>query len=258
MGRSTDRQPRARGRRPAVLVAALAALLAAIAAPGALRAQTPPPAEPPPRTTPREDDSLFERLGLDRLSLAAVGVGFGSASPAQVEPTEIFELHADYGSLAQRWRVTFVASYWGSRYTDETTQRFADTLRSQIIDPSGDDTLEIGKITISDITLGGDLRWFPLAGRNTFLRPYAGAGLAVHVINAEGRFIAGTLMERALDDIATGTVALAGVDAVLARRLSVGAQLRYDLVSGARFSSLRVGATYHLDAQTRRASETPR
>jgi len=239
-----------------VLAAALA-----LGAPGAaLQAQTPPPAEQPPRPASREDETFFERLGLDRLGLAAVGVAVGSASPAQVEPTRLFGLHADYGALAQRWRVTFVASYWGSRYTDETTQRFADSLRAQIVDPSGDDTLRVGKISVSDITLGGDVRWFPLAGRSTFFRPYAGVGLAVHVINAEGRFIAGTLMERALDDIATGTVTLAGVDAVLVRRLSLGAQLRYDLVSGARFASLRAGATYHFDAQSTRRGprEAPR
>ncbi|MFL5580113.1 MAG: outer membrane protein [Gemmatimonadaceae bacterium] len=210
-----------------------------------------------PACPPREDESLFERMGLDRLSLAAIGVSFGGVTPAQVEATRLYALHADYGALAERWRVTFVASYWGSRYTDETTQRFADSLRAQIVDPSGDDTLDVGTIRVSDITLGADLRWFPLAGRNTFLRPYAGGGLAAHVINAEGRFIAGTLMERALDDIATGTVAVVGVDAVLARRLSAGAQLRYDLVSGTRFASLRVGATYHFDAQTVRRRPSP-
>jgi hypothetical protein len=156
-----------------------------------------------PACPPREDESLFERMGLDRLSLAAIGVSFGGVTPAQVEATRLYALHADYGALAERWRVTFVASYWGSRYTDETTHRFADSLRAQIVDPSGDDTLDVGTIRVSDITLGADLRWFPLAGRNTFLRPYAGGGLAAHVINAEGKFIAGTLMERALDDIAT-------------------------------------------------------
>jgi len=203
-----------------------------------------------------DGDGVFERLRLDRLRLAAIGVAAGYARPAQIEPTNLYAIHADYGWLADRWRVVFVASYWGSRYTDETVERFADSLRAQIVDPSGDDTVRVGRITISDITLGADLRWFPLSGRSSFLRPYVGGGIAAHVINAEGKFIAGTLMERALDDIATGMIALAGIDALVTRRVALGGQVRYDLVSGARFPSLRVGATYHFDAPSRR-TQTP-
>jgi hypothetical protein len=238
--------PPARGTRLASLagsrLAALAVLVALCGLPARASAQV------------AEDGGMFERLRLDRLRLAGVGVAGGWARPAQVEPTQIYALHADYGWLAERWRVVFVASYWGSRYTDATVQRFADSLRAQIVDPSGDDSLDVGKIAISDITLGADLRWFPLGGRSTFLRPYVGGGVAAHVINAEGRFIAGTLMERALDDIATGLIVLAGTDALLTRRIAVGGQLRYDLVSGARFPSLRVGATYHFDAPGRRVN----
>lgn len=209
----------------------------------------------PARGQVAEDGGLFERMRLDRLRLAAVGVAVGWARPAQVEPAQVYQLHADYGWLAERWRVVFVASYWGSRYTDETVARFADSLRAQIVDPSGDDTLDIGKIAISDITLGADLRWFPLGGRSTLLRPYVGGGIAAHVINAEGRFIAGTLMERALDDIATGMIVLAGMDLLVLPRLALGGQARYDLVSGARFPSLRVGATYHFDPRARRGRD---
>jgi hypothetical protein len=80
-----------------------------------------------------------------------------------------------------------------------------------------------------------------------------GGGIAAHIINAEGRFIAGTLMERALDDIATGMIVLAGMDVLVLPRFALGAQARYDLVSGARFPSLRLGATYIFDPRARRA-----
>jgi hypothetical protein len=53
-------------------------------------------------------------------------------------------------------------------------------------------------------------------------------------------------VERALDNITAGVTTSLGVDLVLIRQLSIGMQARYDLLSGARFGSLRAVGTYLL------------
>ncbi len=189
---------------------------------------------------------LFERLNLDKLRLTAMGGSYGAIQPSQMEATQAYSLHADYGEIANRWRVVFTVTYWGSRYRDEIVRDFADSLGRSIDDPEGNAELISSGIAVSDIAVGGDVRWMsPM--RFVRFKPYLGGNISVHVLNAEGKLIQGTFMEQALDNIATGIAGVAGMDIVVFSHLSVGAQARYDLLSGIRYSSLRVGATYLFD-----------
>ena len=215
-------------RRAAVAAATVAGCLLALARP--LAAQEP------------DRGSLFERLNLDRLRLTQFGGAAGAVKPSQVEPTQLFELHADYGEVAPGWRLTFTTSYWGSHFNKKALRRFTDTLRGSIMDPTGDFTIDAGRISLTDIAFGTDLRWYPRP--NATLRPYAGGGLTAHVINAEGKIIAGTFVERALDNITAGVAGMAGVDLVALAHFSLGAQARFDLLSGSRFASIRFGGSY--------------
>ena len=212
-----------------------AATVGALGAPVAAAAQQVPP-EP--------QGSLFERLYLDRLRLSALGLSAGAVKPTQMVATEAYALNADYGEIVPNWRVVFSATYWRSRLNDETVQRYADTLRTVIVDPSGDDTIDLGRITVQDIALAADLRWLPRRAAGTVLRPYVGGGFGAHVVNAEGQAIAGTFVERALDNITAGVGATAGLDVAFFNRISVGMQARYDLLSGARFGSVRLVGNY--------------
>ena len=189
--------------------------------------------------------SLFERLNLDRLQFAGIGVAVGGVAPSQVQATRLYALHADYGEIVPRWRVVFTAAYWGSQYKEEVMRTFADSLRRIIIDPSGDDTLDVGRINVSDIALGVEMRWTP--AQQTFLRPYLGGGLATHVINAEGAAINGTFVERALDYITVGLAGAGGIELNIHQHFSLGAQARYDFLSGVRFPSIRASATYFFE-----------
>ena len=202
-----------------------------------------------PAETLHAQGSLFERLNLDRLQFAGIGMAGGVVAPSQVKSTRVYAIQADYGEIVPRWRVVFSTTYWGSEYKDEVMRTFSDSLSKVIIDPSGDDTLDVGRITVSDIALGAEVRWTPF--QQAFLRPYLGGGLATHVINAEGKSINGTFVERALDYITFGVAGVAGVEVSLLRNFAVGAQARYDFLSGVRFPSLRASATYHFDASPR-------
>jgi hypothetical protein len=220
---------------------------------GAQQPATPPSATPPgaPRQ-PSDDNSIWARLGLDRLRLSGVGVAIGGVKPSQMEPTTAFTVEADYGEITPGWRVVFVTDVWSSHLNGEAIRRYRDALRRTVVDPSGDDSYNIGRVRVSDISLGVDGRYSPRRARNAFLHPYLGAGLAAHVLNGEGRAIANTFIERSLDNIAVGPSVAAGLDAVFFQHVTLGMQARYDLVSGARYGSLRAVGTYLFDRTTRR------
>jgi hypothetical protein len=205
--------------------------------------------------TPVRAQTLFERLNLDRLQLSALGGSMGPVRPTQMEQTDAYAMHADYGEITRRVRVVFTATYWGSRYTDAVVRQFEQQLLENIVDPAGDDTLRQSRVSVSDIAVAMELRWTATRS-GTFLRPYLGGAASAHVINAEGRLIQNTFVENALDNIFAGVAAVAGVDLAPLARLSAGVQLRYEIMSGLRFGSGRVVATYHLDP-LRRGSQDP-
>lgn len=193
----------------------------------------------------QDDPGLFERLNLDKLRLTAFGASVGPVIPTGTEATTLYSLQADYGEVSPRWRVVFTATYWQSRYTPELVERLEQRLRESIQDSTRSARFSLGAIRVSDIAVGGDLRWTPRTGS---LRPYLGGGLLAHVVNAEGRAIQGTIIENALDNIALGFAGVTGGDVTLARHIAVGLQARYDLTSGVRYGSLRAVLTYHFDA----------
>ncbi|GAC1516430.1 MAG: hypothetical protein NVS1B4_11340 [Gemmatimonadaceae bacterium] len=201
-------------------------------------------------TSAAAQDGVFEHLGLDRLRLASLGGGVGAVWPSQVKSTRAFSLYADYGEIIPHWRVVFTATYWGSHLNDDVVQAFADSLRRRtLVDPSARAVIEPGRISVSDIAIGGDMRWSP--PWPPIFRPYLGGGLTAHVLNAQGKLIDGTFVERALDTIAAGFSGVAGAQTTIARHLVLDIQARYDLVSAVRYPSIRAGASYLFDAERR-------
>jgi hypothetical protein len=161
-------------------------------------------------------------------------------------PTQLYSLQADYGEISPGVRVVFVASYWGSQYTRRSIRGFEEALSEVVLDPAGDDTVRVGKVRVQDVSLGVDVRW---AGWGAGpLRTFIGGGVAAHVVNAEGKPVSGTFVESALDNIAAGVAALAGVDIAPLPNLTLEMQARYDLFSGVRYASVRAGASYVFDA----------
>ena len=197
------------------------------------------------RLEAQEDQSWAERLGIDKLKFTALGVQVGRVAPHGIEPTTSYSLQADYGEIVPNWRIVFNATYWGSQFTDKSVKAYADSLRNAIYDPTGDAEVILGDITVSDIVLGADARrtYQP----SWWLRPYVGAGIATHIVNADGRLIDGTFVERATDVIAVGVAGTVGLNARVLRHIALDAQARYDFLSLARFASLRVGASYYFD-----------
>lgn len=191
------------------------------------------------------EGSWLERLGIDKLRFSSLGLQVGRVNPHGIEPATSYSLQVDYGEITPGWRIVFNATYWDSRFRDRNVRAYADSLRNAIYDPTGDAQVILGDITVSDIALGADARrtFLPSA----WLRPYLGGGVAAHVVNADGRLIDGTFVERATDVIAIGVAGIAGSDIRLTPHIALDAQARYDFLSLARFGSLRIGASYFFD-----------
>jgi hypothetical protein len=187
-------------------------------------------------------DKLLRRLNIDKLEIQSLGVSFGRIIPSQVVPANIVGLEGDYGDIAPAWRVVFGASYWESRFEDDVVQAFVDSLEKNLSDPASQ--VLPSPIRIYDVTFSADVRYTPRY--NGWIKPFAGVGLAAHVVNAEGRLIKGTFVERSLDDIAAGLYATGGIALQLLSHFGIEASARGDLLSGFRSTQVKIGAAYIL------------
>jgi hypothetical protein len=187
-------------------------------------------------------ESLIQRLGLDKLQIVSLGASAGRILPSQVDATMVYAISADYGEIAPNWRVVFTTSYWSSKYRDKVVRAFVDSLNHRLVDPSGAARVEPSDISLYDVTVGADVRYTPKYSGE--LKPFFGIGIAAHVINAEGKLIQGTFVERSLDDIAGGMYMTTGVSFRLVQNIGVEGSARGDLLSGFRSTQARVGAMY--------------
>lgn len=190
-----------------------------------------------------EAQALSNRISLDSLQLSAMGLDIGTIRPSQTEPASVFGIAADYGRLSRTLRLRFEGGYWESRLTDEVVRTFTDSLRRIVTDPSKDDAVRYSRVSLYDVTMGVSARYVPL--QSAVLQPFAGLGVGVHVINAEGPLIDGTFVERLFDNISTGLFIESGLMFRPLPRIGVDGRVRGDLVNGFRALSVRLGGVYY-------------
>lgn len=186
-------------------------------------------------------DAPTSRFPFDKLQIVSIGGSIGRIDPSEVERTTLYAVHADYGEIASGWHVVVGTSFWASRFREAVVQTFVDSLQKSLNDTSA--RVTPSRVSVFDITFSGDLRY--VAKYGDALDPFLGVGIAAHVINADGKLIDGTFVERALDDIATGLFVTTGVSLRLVGNLGVEAAARADLLSTFRSVQVRAGATYY-------------
>jgi len=180
-------------------------------------------------------------ISLDRLQIISLGASVGTIVPSQIAPTKVFSTQADYGPIAPGWRLSFSVSYWESRFRDGVVQTFVDSLNKSLTDTTA--RVQPSRIEVFDVTFGGDARYTPVY--SGAIKPFAGLGVAAHVVNVEGKLIKGTFVEQRLDDIAFGVYGTAGLGLRLSRSVGLEASLRADLAGGLHSAQARAGATYY-------------
>ena len=177
-----------------------------------------------------------------------------------MQGARLYAVHADYGEVARGLHLVFETSYWTSQYDDAAVRELERAVRAA----TNADSVEFGRIRSSDLTMATDLRWHPRTPRvgreAAAIRPFVGGGLAIHFSDIEGVPINDTFVEQALDGVAIGLGASAGLDVSLLPNVTLTMHARYDLFSGAHFASLRAGGRYRFEtaAATTRALLAPR
>jgi hypothetical protein len=186
-------------------------------------------------------DAVLERMKLDRLQLVSLGLGVGSITPSQVDPAAVFAVGSDYGEISPAWRMVFRITYWESTFKRSVVEAFTDTLRKNLENPNAT-SFVYSPIKLYDAAFALGAR--RILSPRSDLTPFFSAGIAGHVINAEGSLIKGTLVERGLDDIAAGIFAEGGLRVRAFRRILIEGSVRGDLLSGFRSTSWMAMGSY--------------
>jgi hypothetical protein len=190
----------------------------------------------------------FEEFSSENLRLRAVGADIGVLSGTNVRGTATGALRFDIGTVTPRVRVLLGASYFRANMSNAALNRFAQRLRSVVIDPTADDTIRLGQIAWSDVAFDLDLQY--LLPQGHAILAYAGLGMGVHARNGSGSAIRGTFVEDALDGITAGLNATLGAE-FGAGRWRVALDSRGVLASGISSIAVSVGLRYRWMRGTR-------
>ncbi len=186
--------------------------------------------------------TMLDEFSYEHLRASGIQLDAGILGSTDLEPTMAGGVRLDYGRFAPRVRVLLGLSYYRSDFDAAATARFERRVRGIVIDPSGDDTISVGRVSWADIVAEVDLQYAVAESRVGAL--FAGVGLGVHFRNGSGAAIAGTFVEDALDDVAAGLNATLGGELRLADAWRATAEARGVLSSGLSTASVRVGVAY--------------
>lgn len=146
--------------------------------------------------------AILEQFTSENLAPAAIGFDVGVLAGTNIRGTKTGAVRLDVGSIAPSVRVVLGVSYFRADLNGATLQRFEQRLRTIVIDPSGDDTIRLGRITWSDVTGDLDLQYVLPQGHAALA--YLGLGFSAHVRRGSGGAIDGTFVQDALNAITAG------------------------------------------------------
>ena len=194
-------------------------------------------------------DRLFSQGPLNQFSyenlrFSGIQLDLGMLGASQLTGAVVGGVRVDYGRIAPRVRVLLGLSYFRSQFNRTARTRFEQRLQSLVIDPSGDDTIRIGRIFWSDLIGDVDVQYVFPQGRAA--TAYLGLGVGVHVRNGSGQAINGTFVEDALDEIGAGLNGTMGLELHLSPAWRVAFDARGTLASGLNTASIRAGLMYRL------------
>ncbi len=187
---------------------------------------------------------VLNEFSYENMRLSGIQLDVGVLGANQLMGTTIGGLRLDFGHIAPRVRFMLGLSYFKSEFDQEARTRFEQALDSIIIDPSGDDTIDVGRISLGDII--GDVDFQYLFPQGHGITAYVGTGVSIHVRNGSGSAINGTFVEDALDVVTAGLNGTIGFEFKLASALRFTVEGRGVLSSGLQTASLRTGLMYRL------------
>ena len=145
---------------------------------------------------------ILNQFSSENLRPSAVQVDVGPLGGNNILGTLTGGVRVDYGFVAPKVRVLLGLSYFHADLSSGARRRFADRLRSVVRDPTGDDTIDLGPITWSDVTADLDLQY--MLPQEHAVTAYLGVGLGAHVRHGSGAAIDGTFVQDALNSVTAG------------------------------------------------------
>ncbi len=199
-------------------------------------------AHPPIRLSAQ---GVFNQFSYDNLRLSGIQLDAGLLGASDLTGSTVGGLRVDFGRIAPKVRLLLGVSYFHSRFDQRAINRFERRLDS-IVNPSTPDSIDLGRISLSDIV--GDIDFQLVFPQGHGITAYLGTGISVHARNGNGAAINGTFMEDALDVITAGLNGTMGFEFNLSRAWRFTVDGRGVLSSGLRSVSLRTGIMYRLRA----------
>ena len=189
---------------------------------------------------------VLNQFSYENLQLSGIQVDAGLLGASELAGTTVAGVRLDYGRIAPRVRLLLGLSYFHSQFDQDSRRRFEQRLDSIVIDPSGDDTIRVGRISLSDII--GDVDFQLVFPQGHGINAYIGTGVSIHLRNGSGAAINGTFVEDALDVITAGLNGTMGFEFDLSKALRFTVDGRGMLSSGLKTASLRTGLMYRFRA----------
>ena len=184
---------------------------------------------------------VLSQFSYDNLRFSGIQFDLGVLGATELTGATVGGIRVDYGRIAPRVRLLLGVSYFHSQFDNQARDRFERRLDS-IVNPSTPDTINLGRITMSDIIGDVDFQYvFPQAQGVT---AYIGTGVSVHVRNGGGAAINGTFVEDALDVITAGLNGTIGFEFNLSHAWRFTLDGRGTLSSGLKAASVRTGIMY--------------
>jgi hypothetical protein len=187
---------------------------------------------------------VLNEFSYDNIRLSGIQFDVGVLGASQLMGTTVGGVRLDFGRIAPRVRLLLGLSYFKSDFDQEARTKFEQAIDSIVVDPSGDDTISVGKIALGDIVGDIDFQYIFPQGRG--ITAYVGTGLSIHLRNGSGPAINGTFVEDALDVVTAGLNGTIGFDFNLLRAVRFTVEGRGVLSSGLQTASLRTGLMFRL------------
>ncbi len=183
----------------------------------------------------------------ENLQFRGLGVEFGRILPTETRPAFTFGVRADMGFVGPNVRVVPSARFWSSSLRTSEVNRLADQIIRICEKQPGatcPSSLDLGEVQRSDLELAADAHYvFDVASP---IRPYAGAGLSLHLLNGRGELINGTFVEDLLDTVVPGFDVIGGLDIPVATSLKLLTEARVTLTSDIQSVNVAVGWSWTL------------
>jgi len=154
--------------------------------------------------------SVLNQFTYDSLEASGLMIDLGALGASRLRGTVVGGARMDFGSVAPHVRVLLGLSYFKGEFDRHAIDDLTRRLRSVVSDPDSNFTIDVGRITWSDLTGDIDLQY--VIPQSASVTTYLGLGMSVHVRNGSGRAINGTFVEDALDGISAGLNATAAAE----------------------------------------------